>query len=131
MTDAFDADVLIFASKGDARGTKAESALRGAEASIGSLLLLAETLVKPGRTGDDAELDELARLLVHIDLKPVDEEIATAAVSLGVKYALRAADAVHLATAVVWGAERFHTNNRSDFGRVVDEIEIVFGGDTT
>jgi len=131
MTDAFDADVLIFASKGDARGTRAESALRGAEANIGSLLLLPETLVKPGRTGDDAEFDELAQLLVHIDLKPVDEEIATVAVSLGVKYALRAADAVHLATAVVWGADRFHTNNRRDFGRVVDEIEIVLGGDTT
>ena len=26
--------------------------------------------------------------------------------------ALKAADAIHLATAVIWGAERFHTNNR-------------------
>ena len=39
---------------------------------------------------------------------------------------LRAADAFHLATAVVAGADRFITNNRRDFGPSITEIEIVY-----
>jgi predicted nucleic acid-binding protein len=58
-------------------------------------------------------------------LKPVDREVAEAAMAFGAKYRLRAADAIHLATAVVWGAERFHTNNRRDFGPHVTEVEVV------
>jgi predicted nucleic acid-binding protein len=45
--------------------------------------------------------------------------------AFGAKYRLRAADAIHLATAVVWGADRFHTNNRRDFGPHVTEVEVV------
>jgi predicted nucleic acid-binding protein len=39
---------------------------------------------------------------------------------------LRAADAFHLATAVLAGADRFVTNNRRDFGPSITEIEIVY-----
>ncbi|MCI2267141.1 hypothetical protein [Sediminivirga luteola] len=39
---------------------------------------------------------------------------------------LRAADAAHLATAVVAGADRFVTNNRNDFPREISEIDIVY-----
>jgi predicted nucleic acid-binding protein len=45
--------------------------------------------------------------------------------AFGAKYRLKAADAIHLATAVVWGAERFHTSNRRDFGPHVTEVEVV------
>lgn len=126
LTDAFDSDVLIFASKGDRRGDKAVAALRTGGSAIGSVLLLPETLSKPFRVGDVAESAGLSRLLAQIELKVLDEDIADAAVTLGAKYRLKAADAVHLATAVVWGADRFHTSNRRDFGGVVDEIDVVF-----
>lgn len=127
LSHAFDADVLIYASRLDPRAGKALAALRSGEAAIGSVLLLPETLSKPLRLGGVAESAGLQALFARIDLKALDLDIADAAVTLGAKYSLKAADAVHLATAVVWGAERFHTNNRRDFGAVVDEIEVVFG----
>ncbi len=40
--------------------------------------------------------------------------------------AIRAADAVHLATAVVAGADRFITNNRRDFPKSISEIDITY-----
>ena len=131
MSDAFDADVLIYASLGDPRAARALRALTSSEPAIGSILLMPETLTKPTRRGDQADILAVADLLIRIELKPVDEEIASAAVTLGAKYGLRTADAVHLATAVIWGADRFHTNNRKDFGAVTDEIEVIFGVDTT
>ena len=64
--------------------------------------------------------------LARLDLLAVDRSTAELAVSLGGSYRLRAADAVHLATAVTAGADRFLTNNRRDFPREIDEIEIVY-----
>jgi predicted nucleic acid-binding protein len=48
---------------------------------------------------------------------------------LGARYGLRAADAVHLATAVSMGAGRFITNNMRDFDRHIKEIDITFPAD--
>jgi predicted nucleic acid-binding protein len=45
---------------------------------------------------------------------------------LGVTHGLRAVDAVHLATAVHAGADRFITNNRRDFPQTMREIDIVY-----
>lgn len=129
MTDAFDADVLIFAAHGDPRGDAAYDAIAGGGELVGSLLLLPETLSRPMRLGDDTELSGLGALLARLDLKPVDREVARAATQFAAEYRLRAADAVHLATAVVWGAERFHTNNRRDFAPGIREIEIVLPPD--
>lgn len=44
-------------------------------------------------------------------------------------YGLRAADAVHLATAVGGGADRFLTNNQSDFPTSIAEIDVVYPAD--
>ncbi len=126
MTDAFDADVLIYAARGDQRGAKALGALSSSEHAIGSTLLLPETLIKPSRVDHFTELGALQSLLAEIELRPVDEEVAMAAVLLGAKYRLHAPDAIHLATAVVWGADRFHTNNRNDFDCEIVELEVVF-----
>lgn len=52
--------------------------------------------------------------------------IAQRAASLGARYNLRAADAVHLATAVSGGADRFLTNNRSDFPQSITEVDVVY-----
>ncbi len=126
MTDAFDTDVLIYASSGHHDAPRLRSIIFGPGENIGSLVLMPEALAKPMRLDDRNELDLLTELLDRIDLKPVDLEIATAATEYAAKYRLRAADAIHLATAVVWGAERFHTNNRKDFGPHIDEVEIVW-----
>ena len=90
------------------------------------MVLLPEVLTKPLRAENHTEFSVLVPILSTIDLKPVDEEIADASVVMGAKYGLKAADAIHLATAVVWGAARFHTNNRKDFGPHITEIDVVW-----
>jgi len=47
------------------------------------------------------------------------------ATALGARHRLRVADAVHLATAVAAGADRFITNNTRDFSKAITEIDIV------
>jgi predicted nucleic acid-binding protein len=123
--DAFDADVLIYTARGDDLGALARRAVDGCPERIGSLVLLPEVLSKSVREGMGSEYAHLADVLATIDLKPVDREVAEAAMAFGAKYRLKAADAIHLATAVVWGAERFHTSNRRDFGPHVTEVEVV------
>ncbi|WP_309711542.1 PIN domain-containing protein [Pseudolysinimonas sp.] len=128
MTDAFDANVLIAAARpGDA--TDADRLVISQSSNrIGSVVLLPEVLTKPLQTGDRAEIATLTRFLASIELKSVDVEIADAAVALGAKYRLKAADAIHLATAVVWGAERFYTHDTKDFGLHITEIDVVRPG---
>jgi predicted nucleic acid-binding protein len=59
----------------------------------------------------------------------VDGVTAWLAVALGADYHLRAAEAVHLATAVNAGADRFLTNNRRDFARSIAEIDVAYPDD--
>ncbi len=126
--DAFDSDVLIYAANGERSGRKIAALLAApdsVEGCIGSVLLLPEVLSHPIRSGKEHESRALQLLLGRLSLKAVDFETALLATTLGAKYRLRAADAVHLATAILWGAERFHTNNRKDFGPHIEEIEVV------
>ena len=135
--DAFDADVLIYAAVlGHPLGQRvralfpAESiAETGAVAGTGSVLLIPELLIKPMRDHAESEIEALAVLLGRLDLRPADEAIAELAASLGAAHGLRAADAVHLATAVAVGADRFITNNSSDFSKSITEIEVTYPGD--
>ena len=133
--DAFDADVLIYAAV-DAHplGTPVRAlfprrADSGEVAGLGSVLLLPELLTKPLRAGANDELDTLTALLARLELLPVDTATAQLATALGADHKLRTADAVHLATAVAGGADRFITNNRRHFPRSIDAIEIVYPGD--
>lgn len=59
-------------------------------------------------------------------LRPTDVATAELATALGASYGLRAADAVHLATAVSAGADRFLTNHPSDFPETIAEIDITY-----
>ena len=135
--DAFDADVLIYAAVPEHElGRRVRRlfpdepvATTGEVAGIGSVLLVPEVLTKPLRTDSADELETLAGLLSRLDLRPVDEATARLAAALGASYGLRAADAVHLATAVQAGADRFVTNNRSDFPATIDEIDITYPAD--
>ena len=132
--DAFDADVLIYAAAADhslgrrvRRLFPVEATSRtAAVAGIGSVLLIPELLSKPQRDGADSEVEALTALLARLDLRPVDEALAELVAALGSTHKLRAADAVHLATAVAAGADRFITNNSSDFTKDITEIDVVY-----
>lgn len=135
--DAFDADVLIYAAvPGHHLGRRVLALFpdsptdeTGIVAGIGSVLLIPELLSKPTREEADSELLALAALLGRLELRPVDEATAELAVALAASYRLKATDAVHLATAVNGGADRFVTNNRRDFPQTINEIGITYPGD--
>jgi predicted nucleic acid-binding protein len=140
--DAFDADVLIYAAAPAhplgrriralfVRDPIEEDPGGGEETvvGIGSVLLLPEILAKPLRARADDEVAELAALLARLELRPTDRWTASVAASLAAAYGLRAADAVHLATAVVAGADRFLTNNRRDFPKSIVEVDITYPED--
>lgn len=132
--DAFDADVLIYAANPrDAVGAVVLANLpplhNGKPTGVGSVLLLAEVLTKPTRSGDTDEIVALAVILSRLDLKPVDRATAELAVTIGAAYGLRAADAIHLACAVNAGADRFITNNKKDFPKSIAEIDITYPED--
>lgn len=135
--DAFDADALIYAAVPNhplgrrVRGlfpAGPATATRSA-AGVGSVLLIAELRTKPMRDGAGSELEALGALLARLDLRPVDEATAELATALGASYCLRAAEAVHLATAVAAGVDRFVTNNSSDFPQRIVEVDITYPGD--
>jgi predicted nucleic acid-binding protein len=132
--DAFDADVLIYASVpshplGRPVAALIASAATRVPAGIGSVLLLPEVLGKPLRDGAAGEIRILAGLLARLDLRPVDLATAELATSLSARYKLKAADAVHLATAVGAGADRFITNNQRDFVKEISEVDITYPAD--
>src|SRR5690349_25170722 len=114
--DAFDSDAIIYAASRNHRFHRAlRRSLVGEEQGVGSVLLVPEVTSKPIRDGNDDEVVELSMLLARLRLLPCDAATADAAAALGAAYGLKAADAVHLATAVLVGADRFITNNRRDF----------------
>ena len=133
--DSFDADVLIYAAVAGHQLGRRVRALFPSEpvertrVGIGSVLLVPELSTKPLRENATGELNELSSLLGRLDLLPTDEATAELATALAAVYGLRAADAVHLATAVGAGADRFLTNNRSDFPKSITEIDITYPDD--
>ena len=135
--DAFDADVLIYAAvAGHELGRRVRALfpagpvdITGELAGVGSVLLLPEVLAKPMRDRAGDELAELSMLLGRLSLRPVDVATAELATALAASYGLRAADAIHLATAVGAGADRFLTNNARDFPKSIAEIDVTYPRD--
>ena len=135
MTDAFDADVLIYAVSDHPMGTGVAALFDTAPQTdddgavgVGSVLLIPEVLAKPSRERASHEVRRLVSLLRRLDLRPVDEAVAMLSAQLGARYRLRAADAVHLATAVHFGADRFLTNNQRDFPTTIREVVVTYPG---
>ena len=132
--DAFDADVLIYAAVPDhPLGVRVRALFpldpvgtTRAFAGVGSVLLIPELLTKVIAQQSATELAELTALLAWLDLRPLDAVTAELAAALGAIYGLRAADAVHLATAVNAGATRFLTNNSKDFPKSIREVDVVY-----
>ncbi|MDQ6726971.1 MAG: PIN domain-containing protein [Actinomycetota bacterium] len=140
--DAFDADVIVYAIVPEHVLGRRVRALFGAVpldavpfdpvgpvVGVGSVLLLPELLTKPLREVANAALAALGMLLGRLELRPADEATAELATALGASYRLRAADAIHLATAVVAGADRFLTDNRADFPQSIVEIDVTYPED--
>ncbi len=133
--DAFDTDVLIYAVIADhVLGRRVRALFRdggpvGQTVGIGSVLLLPEVLSKPLREGALEKVTALGGLLSRLELIAADLAIADLAASLGAAYRLRAADAIHLATAVSAGADRFITNNKGDFPKSIVEIDVTYPED--
>lgn len=131
MVDAFDSDVLIYAAVGHHLGHAVKRMFEsldhpGQRVGIGSVILLPEVLSKPLRDQRTAQHTKLQSMLSRLELHPTNQQIALLATSLGATYRLRAADAIHLATAVAGGADRFITNNRTDFPTEITEIDVVY-----
>lgn len=128
--DAFDADVIIYAAiTGHPLGRPVRRLFSDDSSrfvGIGSVVLLPEVLAKPVREGAIDEITAITKLLSRLDLRPADPVVAEIATSLAAAHRLRAADAFHLATAVLAGADRFITNNRRDFGPSITEIDVVY-----
>jgi predicted nucleic acid-binding protein len=135
--DAFDADVIIYAAvSGHRLGSPVVALLDksnsgdDAYSCVGSVLLLPEVLARPLRDARADEADLLIALLARLTLLEVDRATAELATTMGAKYRLRAADAIHLATAVNIGADRFITNNRRDFdAAAVTELSVTYPDD--
>ena len=73
--------------------------------------------------------DTVVWLLARLELRPLDRDVADLAVTLAAAYGLRAADAVHLATAVQVGADRFITANMRGFSRNIAEVAVTYPAD--
>ena len=124
--DAYDADVLIYAAESGHPLGRRLLPLLDTDSGTGSVLLLVEVLSRPSRLRSDDELRSLGRVLSRLTLLPLDRPTAMLAVGLAASYRLRAADATHLATAVISGADRFITDNRRDFPQTIGEVEVVY-----
>jgi predicted nucleic acid-binding protein len=124
--DAFDTDVLIYAVTDHHLGPPVRALVQSGEDNLGSVLLIPELTSRPIRTGDLAELRTLNDLLAKLTLLPCDLAVAELASALAATHGLKTADAVHLATAVQAGADRFITNNRKHFPQTIEEIEVVY-----
>lgn len=92
-------------------------------------MLIPELMIKQIRLGETHEVDDLSSLLARLSLRAVDEDTAHLAVEMGARYGLKTVDGVHLATAVLAGADRFITNNRRDFMKHIAEIDITYPDD--
>jgi len=128
--DAFDADVVIYAAiPGHELGRRVRVLLDDEVTGVGSVLLLPEVLSKPQREQAHEKVAELGAFLSRLELIAADLAIADLAASLGAAYRLRAADAIHLATAVAVGADRFITNNKADFPKSIVEVDVTYPED--
>lgn len=130
--DGFDADVLVDAATVDhplgRRVRPLLAALGNGVVGVGSVLLVPELMSTPLRSNSSDELEAFSSILGRLDLRPVDLSTAELAASLGASYRLRAADAVHLATSIAAGADRFLTN-RKDFPRTITEVDVTYPSD--
>ncbi len=78
-----------------------------------SELIITEALVSPLRSANVRSIMNYEQLMFHagINLLPIDRNILLIATNLRVKYRLKTPDAIHAATALFIGCNRFITND--------------------
>lgn len=107
---AFDSNVLIYALRKDPyKQREAVELFREVEVEGGvcSALIITESLY-----GALREFDQLTPLLSPaVSIAPVSKAVAEYAGNLKIEYGLKAPDAIHLATAILAGADEFVTND--------------------
>lgn len=89
-----------------------------------STLALLETLVGPIQSGNAALADIYRRALTsapNLDLIPVDDKVAELAATIRAQHRFKTPDAIHLATAVIGGADAFLTNDAQVVATVADD----------
>lgn len=87
----------------------------GKERAVASVLVVAETLVGPLRTGAREEAERAVHWLSGLpglEIVPVSLEVGIRAAELRAEHGLPMADSIHASTAFVRGAEAFLTNDR-------------------
>jgi len=91
-----------------------------------SVITRLEILVKPTEDGDELLADEYRLILEnfpHLEVIPLDAEVADLASVVRAKYKLRTPDAVQIATSILKGAQAIVTNDESL--KRVKETEVV------
>jgi predicted nucleic acid-binding protein len=86
-----------------------------------------ELTVQPWRADRPAVARAYEALLVHfpnLTVADVTRDTARRAAQLRASYAIRPADALHAATALVHGATGFVTNDRG-LGRLAPELDVI------
>jgi len=98
----------------------------GRLAAVTSSLALIEILARPKQIGHQAAADNYKVVLAtfpHLELRRADIAITELAADLRVRYRVTTPEAIHVATAIVDGAQAFIGNTEPL--RAVKEIEVV------
>jgi predicted nucleic acid-binding protein len=98
----------------------------GLQRAVVSSLAISELLVPRFRIGDQngaRAMENRTYALPNLAVLPVERATAVRAAELRAEYGLRLVDAIHLATAILAGADGFLTNDRQ-FLRAADALPI-------
>ena len=100
---------------------------QGQRTAVTSTVTVMELTVRPWRVGRPAVAREYEALLVHFPnliLADVTREVARHAAQLRAGYRVRPADALQAATALVYGATAFVTNDRR-LTRLENVLDVI------
>ena len=96
-------------------------------AAIASILTLMEITVRPWQSQRSDIVQDYEEILTHfpnLTLVDVTRDIAGQAAYLRAQYHLRPADALHIATALVYGATAFVTNDRQ-LVQLREKVQVI------
>ena len=99
----------------------------GRQQAITSVVTVMELTVHPWRMGRAAVAREYETLLLHfpnLTLADVTRDTARRAAQLRARYSVRPADALHVATALVYSATAFVTNDQR-LARLSPELDVI------
>lgn len=99
---------------------------KGEKSGVMSVVGMIEILTGPKRAGKHEMVPrykELIRAIPHLTVAGITERIVDGASDLRAKYHLRTPDAIHVATAIDFGADEFITND--EVLKQIKEIKVT------